>query len=350
MVSHPYREEVAERCARARRHPSSWIVRQAEVAEVVHRQHPEVAGAEHLEDDSCLSEAVAANLGRELGLLVQAAQARWADAWRSWAVTRSEELALPYLKAVAEVEVLRPSQEEAAEAYLYRAEAVEAVHQSCAAVEEVHRQRLTSSEAAHRHRGAAEASHRTAEAAAGLEAHLEAPSSAVEVHLERPLVVAVVAPCPSWVAAHLEGPSSVAERQAFRPSSSEAVLVEPAERQAFRPSSSEAVLVEPAERQASPCHPSSEAEPAERQASPCHPSSEAQRKVQHHRTSAASGLALEVADIPEVAAKAAEQACPQSKAESAAQIPAHLPRYAAHQGTACAGCSCAAEHIASSTR
>jgi len=364
---HPW-AAAAERCVQVQRHPSSWSVRhqvQVVAAAVLH-QHL-AAAAVGREDDSFPLEEAGANPGRAF-VLVQAAKAHWVVVCPRWAATRLEEQALPHRTAVAAAEAVHPLQVVAAGAYPRQAEAA-AARRIAEAEAADHREPPTLSEVARKHLEVAAASRRTAAEVADQAERpfaVERPSLAAD-HRARPFA----AEHPSWEADHPEGPSSAVEHRAcpFRPSLA-GVLVAQAEHPAYRPSSAAflgaqaarqayhpslgafltAFLAELAARQACPFHPSSAAALAARQACPFHPSSAAAQKVLRHRMSAASGLVLAAADTPEEAAKAARQACPQSTAASAAQIPAPLLRYAEHRGTACAGCSCAAEHIASSTR
>jgi len=176
-----------------------------------------------------------------------------------------------------------------------------------------------------------------AAARAGLQEQLRTVAAARAGLQEHPLrtVAAAARAAHRSVVARLEGqPHTAAGVQVVHPERPSAVEVA-------------AHLSSVAERRASPYHRSLVVERAEHRAYPGHSSLEAAQLARHQMTEASESR--QAANTLEELAMVVERACPWSMATSAAQSPARLPRYAAHREMACAGCSCAAEHIASST-
>lgn len=322
------------------RHPSSWSAchHRAEAAEAVLQQRLEAAAVPV--DDPCPWAAAGANPGRERHP-VRPARERSVVACPQSGAMPSAERVLQLRKAVV---VVHPHQAAEVAAHPCPSQVAGAEVHPCEAAEAAgHRRHPTSLGAECTHRAAVEVLHRTAAVPAdhlrpweAAEAEHPAypchPSSEVRAaHPEHPSSEAEHPEHPSWVEAHLGHPWEAVE----------------AEHPAYpcRPSSEAAE----AEHLASPCHPSSAEVQAEHPACPCCPSwAEELREHRRHKPGALESH-LEPADNP-AAVTVAQREFPPSMAASAAQIPAPLPRCVEHPGTACAGCSCAAEHTASSTR
>ncbi len=325
------------------RHPSWWNAchHQAGAAEAVRRQRLEAAAAPA--DDPFPWAAAGANPGHERHPVRQAKE-HSAVACQRLAAMPSAERALQSWKAVV---VAHPHQAAEVAAHPCPSQAAGAeAHSPCEAAEVAgHRRHPTSLAAECTHREVEEVLHRTAaEVPAG---HLHPWEAAGAVHPDHPA-------CPyhpSWAGAeHLEHPSWAGAEHLEHPSWEAEHLVHPweaaeAAHPAYpcRPSSEAAEAVHPA------CPSSAEVQAAH-PACPCHPSWAEELPEDRRHTSGAWASHLEPADNPAAAVTVAQREFPPSMAASAARIPAPLPRCVEHPGTACAGCSCAAEHTASSTR